>query len=178
MSTKFCKVVLQLYRSLTTQPVPFCYCSRLRNNLMFFSFICAHEFANMFQIYSIHFVFKCTVLYSDIFNQKYHSYCITASGSESHQLLAAWRKGGNHQTSQNNGGAPSNNGGAPPLFWVLSTTNKHSSTSPNLPPSYLPATSADPPSPPIPRSGGDHTPLHPLLTWNPPLRPRGLGTVF
>ncbi len=25
--------------------------------------------------------------------------CITASGSENHQLLAAWRKGGNHQTS-------------------------------------------------------------------------------
>ena len=49
--------------------------------------------------------------------------------------------------------------GAHPLFWVLSKTNKHSSTSPNPPPSYLPATSADPPSPPIPRSGGDHTPL-------------------
>jgi hypothetical protein len=120
-----------------------------------------------------------------------HNTCITASGSKSHQLLAAWRKGGNHQTSHKmrarpyyygcslkDEGAPPLFEGAPPLFWVLSITNKHSSTSPNPPPSYLPATSADPPSPPIPRSGGDHIPLHPLLTSNPPLRPRGLGTVF
>ena len=47
-----------------------------------------------------------------------------------------------------NEGAPPLFEGAPPLFWVLSTTNKHSSTSPTPPPSYLPATSADPPSPP------------------------------
>ena len=87
--------------------------------------------------------------------------------------------------------------GAPPLFlgalsrWgrapiimrarthYFGCSPKPTSTHPlsKSPPSYLPATSADPPSTPIPRSGGDHTPLHPLLTSNPPLRPRGLGTV-
>ncbi len=107
--------------------------------------------------------------------------CITASGSKSHQLLAAWRKGGNHQTSHKmrarphyygcslkdegapplfegdphyygcslkDEGAPPLFEGAPPLLWVLSITNKHSSTSPNPPSSYLPATSADHPLPP------------------------------
>ncbi len=33
---------------------------------------------------------------------------------------------------------------------------------PNLPPSYLPATSADPPFPPIPRSGGTTHPSTPF----------------
>ena len=59
-------------------------------------------------------------------------------------------------------GAPPLFEGAPPLFWVLSTTNKHSSTSPNLPPSYLPATSADPPSPPYLGQGGTTYPSTPF----------------
>ena len=82
-------------------------------------------------------------------------YCITASGSRNHQLLAAMKK---RRKSPN---LPQDEG-APPLLWVLSTTNKHPSTFQTSPPSYLPATSADPPSTPIPRSRGDHTPLHPF----------------
>jgi hypothetical protein len=53
-------------------------------------------------------------------------FCITASGSKSHQLLAAWRKGGNHQTSHKMRARPHYYGcslkdeGAPPSLWVLS----------------------------------------------------------
>ena len=93
--------------------------------------------------------------------------------SKSSTLSCNEEKGGNHQTSHKmrarpyyygcslkDEGAPPLFEGAPPLLWVLSTTNQHLSTSPNLPPpTCLQHQLIHPP--PIPRSGGDHIPLHP-----------------
>ncbi len=86
--------------------------------------------------------------------------CITVSGSESHQLLAAWRKGGNHQTSHKMRARPhylrvvSQRWGRAPIIRRARThyfgcSPKPTSTHPlsKSPPSCLPATSADPPSP-------------------------------
>ena len=120
--------------------------------------------------------------------------CITASGSWRHQLLAAMKK---RRKSPN---LPQNEG-TPPLFWVLSgwgrapiilgalrmrarphyfgcspRTNKHPSTFQTTPPSCL-QHQLIPPPPLYLGQGGPHTPP-PLLTSNPPLRPRGLRTAF
>ncbi len=102
--------------------------------------------------------------------------CITASGSKSHQLLAAWRKGGNHQTSHKMRARPhyfrvlSQDEGAHPLLWgrapiIMGALHNQQALIhfPNLPPSYLPATSADPPLHPYTWvRGGPRTPPPPF----------------
>jgi hypothetical protein len=61
-----------------------------------------------------------------------------------------------------NEGAPPLFEGAPPLLWVLYITNKHSSTSPNLPPPTCLQHQLIPPPPPYLGQGGTTYPSTPF----------------
>ena len=61
-----------------------------------------------------------------------------------------------------NEGAPPLFEGAPPLLWVLSTTNKHLPTSPNLPPPTCLQHQLIPPPPPYLGQGGTTYPSTPF----------------
>jgi hypothetical protein len=61
-----------------------------------------------------------------------------------------------------NEGAPPLFEGAPPLLWVLTTTNKHFSTSPNLPPPTCLQHQLIPPPPPYLGQGGTTYPSTPF----------------
>ncbi len=88
--------------------------------------------------------------------------CITASGSRSHQLLAAWRKGGNHQTSHKMRARPHYLRARPHYYGCSPQPTSTFPPLQTLP--YLPACniSWSPPPPPYLGQGGTTYPSTPL----------------